>query len=631
MAEAFRSWEEWVGEVQKPPGSGTGSPETGADYDLGGDQAGPVFGPDPGAGGGAPTTTQASGTAGGAAPGGAAAVFGGAGGGAPPVSSSRPKGQAGEAPSFEVNPFAAPATSNPLYSGFFDPLAGQIGKGRDALGGAAQIFGQEAGPHRTFESAGGAGAIEQDIETARGGGAFDLKGSLLGADYTGPGGLSQEARDQVAEILGGLQPRGRSLLSHGGAEDLLRGRVPGLTTGQYREEAARILQDPEYRALAQAYGSGIETLASDAARLGIEAEQVAGERRGEEEAIAQAARTYLAGERGEIADPLRARVEEAKARDRAEREAWARFQETGDPAELEGLGVDPGDFISEASGKRAEAERIKAEVLARPEYERIKDIPLMDLGVSSHGREKLVWPREWFEENKGKYTKRELRELKDLARARQRDLEAAGFSPGTAVGPTGRGRLTPEEREGLSRAERRELKQEKKGAGEFALYDPLYFEDSAPDLQLPDARQYITREEGVAITPEALATEEERARYNAIQAILGEQDLLEEPTLPYREPEIAGEAERFRADELAAVDAQREALEDLSGRWKRKVGRARDQARERSTGATVTANLLRGGTGGMSLGGSEILGIGDMLPNLVGIRDVKTPKRRRAT
>lgn len=600
MAEAFRSWEEWVGEVQKPPGSGTGSPETGADYDLGGD-GGSVFGPDPGAGGGAPTTTHPSGTAGGAAPGGAGAVFGGAGGGAPPVSSSRPKGQAGETPGFQVNPFAGPTgTSSQLYGGFFGPIHGQIQKGQEVLGEAGRVFGQEAGPHRTFESAGGAGAIEADIGKAREG-AFDLGGSLLGADYTGPGGLSQEARDQVAGILGGLQPRGRSLRSQGGVEDLLRGTVPGLTTGQYREEAARILQDPEYQALAAAFGGGIENLASDAARLGIEAEQVAGERRGEEEAIAQAARTYLAGERGEIADPLRARVEEEEARRRGESEAWARFQETGDPAELEGLGVDPGDFISEASGKRAEADRVKAEVLARPEYEAIKDIPLMDLGVSSHGREKLVWPREWFEENKGKYTKRELRELKDLARARQRDLEAAGFSPGTAVGPTGRGRLTPEEREGLSREERRELKQEKKGAGEFALYDPLYFEDSAPDLQLPDARQYITREEGVAITPEALATEEERARYNAIQAILGEQDLLEEPTLPYREPEITQDEERFRED----LGAREEALGELSRKWKRGVRRSRRKARadvvtgpnwpsiERSMGSALKLEALR--------------------------------------
>lgn len=444
-------------------------------------------------------------------------------------------GSSGKAPS--MYGYKAPQSSQDFWNQIFAPVTGGIESGYQQLGGAVGGFREAAGDLRTLEDLGGEEALLRAAETGDPE-AMAAARAAIGADYTGPAGLDPETLAALQREFQDIAPYAKNLSSVAGVQALLEEARPGLSSGARRTEAQRLLESPEFRELTRTLGRDIGALGGTTERERIAAEDFAREREASEAEIARLARQTLEGRRGTIDEDLERRITEANAREQAAAEAYDYFTKTGDASRLQALdlGFDPSMFETELTALDREAQTAREAIVNDPRYEKIKDIPLMTLGITSHGSRRYEWDPEWWEANKdallAEYGKKGVGKLKALARARQKELKEGGFDIG------GRGRE----------------------AGKYAGAENIYGEDLFDPQE--GWKSYVGYDPGNVATRSNIASEAQRGEYNRIQDLLGQVDTLRD-TDPYEAARIESDLEGWATAQREQYEAAREQLEAL--------------------------------------------------------------------
>ena len=348
---------------------------------------------------------------------------------------------------------------------------------------------------------------------------------LLGAQYTGAAGLDLEAVSDIYGAASRLSPYGAGgLTSMAGAGSLLETTTPGLTPGMRREESRRMLSDEDYRTFASQVGRDISRLGGTARQEVGAAQEAATGITEAEELLAGTARGALEGRRGEISGDVTGRLETARAERQALDDAYEQYVETGDLSALSAYGITDETFDTERVQLDREAKEVKAKILGDAKYQSIADVPLMQYGVTSHGREKRDFPQEWYDANKDQYTAPEMAELKKLARQRQNELDDAGFA---------------------------KAKYNEEG-GKYSAVENIYFggEDIFDPSEI-DPDSFVRVEGGEFATRHSMATAAQREDFNFINDMLGEVDRLQD-TDPYEAAQIVTEVEEY----ITALEVQ---------------------------------------------------------------------------
>lgn len=452
--------------------------------------------------------------------------------GAKPFASS---GSSGKAPS--MYGYKAPESSQAFWNQIFAPVTGGVASGYEQLGGAVGEFREGAGELRSFDDLGGEAMLERAIASGDPV-AMEAARAAIGASYTGPRGLDPETLATLQREFGDISPYAGNLASVAGTSALLEQARPGLSSGARRAEAQRLLEDPEFRDISRSLGKDIGRLGSATEAERLAAEEFARERSESEAEIARLARGVLEGRRGSLDEDLERRIAEAGAQQAAAADAYDYFVKTGDASKLQALdlGFDPSMFETELTALDREAQAARDAILNDPRYERIKDIPLMTLGITSHGSRRYEWDPEWWEANKdallAQYGKKGVGKLKGLARQRQKELKEGGFDIG------GRGRE----------------------AGKYAGVENIYGED--PFDPQAGYEQFIEYDPGNVATRANIASTAQRSEYNRIQDLLGEASRLE-ATDPYRAAEVRADLEGWAEAQQEQYEAARSQLEAL--------------------------------------------------------------------
>jgi hypothetical protein len=487
--------------------------------------------------------------------------------------------------------YEPPKGTSEFYSKLFSPITSRLEEGYGDLGGARERFYGEVSPQRTYESTGGEGLIEAALGDTANRQAYEDVEKLLGARYTGPAGLDPEALRAAEEDVAYLTPQAPSLDSAAGFQALLEQRLPHLTAGERRFEAGRALEDPAYREAAQELRRDIGQFRGDVGTEAGAARELAQTRAEEEAAIARQARESLTGRKEDITEDLEGRIREATERDRLVEETIQRFNETGnleDLERLEGLGFDPREFDTEATRLEREAKVAKAAVMDDPRFAAIRDVPLMELGVTSRGRETHRFPDEWFEANKGRLSKNSMKRIKALAKERQKALDDAGFRAASWKRDVG-----------------------DVAGGRFAGLEPIYHTEGEDPFTIADTRPYVNLETGTGATRHNIATEGEREKFNTIGSLLGDAERLEE-TDPHQAARIVADVLGYAEDQKQQYIDTLQRMNDIGEEWGKVVSRARQKYKKsQKFGAKLTRGIsnilgdvgMAGSMGGIEMGG----------------------------
>lgn len=499
--------------------------------------------------------------------------------------------------------FRATATSPQVegpYGEYFGGVAGALGQQKEKTQAARTGFETAAGPSRTYESAGAQGTLESAIAPTstlegRQGRAQSQEAArgFVGARYGGPSGLDQSAIDAINASYRELAPKAQSYRTGAGVQELIRGRAPGLTTGQLRFEAQRLLGDEGYQRQAAEQARAIEESYGDFLASQRTAEDFAKQRAGEEEDIANRSRAFLESQRGGLQGSLAERVAAANAETERTRNAFDTFQKTGELNDLAAIRPDlAAQFNTPQRQLSARAAETWQNVIGQ--FDNLKDVPLMVAGISSHGFARRQLPREWVKENRKKYTKRQWNQIMAQATERQNALEKAGFSPDLTGGKT--------------------IKNQKKlqavKGGEFASVMPLYFgndenllDTNRERYEVADPRAFLNLEGGAPASEEQIASDEERQRYNAVQDILGGADRLDETTAPYIPAAITDETGRYAEEEAAAEKERQKAIGEQAKAYLKIAKKSRKKYTAGRTGRligkTIGSEKLGAALGGL--------------------------------
>jgi len=451
--------------------------------------------------------------------------------------------------------FSTGATSGitPIYERLFNPIEKGIGQQREALAGSVQKFSTAAGDARTYEGIGAENVLSQAIRgdpATRAENERQARG-FLSSVYTGPSMLDQEAISNITQALGGLQTQ---IGSSGGIQDLIRQTTPGLTPGQVRFEAGHLRGDPNFQSKLAQGQSDISRLYANLGVAGREAETFAKSRAESEKNIAERSRGYLESERGDILGQIQKRIEEEKAQQAQAQAAWDQFYGTGALEDLQAVNQTTGatqdlePLKTDFRAKSGEAKAALDAILAR--YPDIKDVPLMQMGITSHGRQTLRFPDEWFATQGAKYSPSEMAAIKERARLRQGEIDPL-FSPRDATTP-------------------------------YQLYAPSYFMGArTPEelqglmLQPEDLRLSASFDPGMLPAAENISTEDQRSVYNQIQNILGEVERLSSAGEPFRAASLALDLDGYFDREIAVMEKRKTELPQLQRQWLATLKRAR--------------------------------------------------------
>lgn len=479
-------------------------------------------------------------------------------------------GPSGTKPTIDITPYSGPTGGGP--TGVLRRLREGLGKLPSVLGEETGKFTEAAGPYRTWEGIGGTSALEAALHPAKGAVEnLEPARALVNAKYGGPSELDPDTVAALQEAAGELEARGQAAETSGGLQTLLEEETAGLSPGERAFEAAHILGSPGYRQEVMQSRGDVARLEAQLAGAQQEASGIGAQRAAEEAAIQKEARAELGGGRGGIQADLAQKVAAAKDVEDAVNAAWDKFQETGDPSDLAALknveGVlkdfNPLDFNTEARTKTQEGLAARQAILDK--YPELKDIPLMELQITSRGHETTGWSPEDYKQLQATYDKPTLERLRKQAMQRQEDLKAAGFAGSHSTG----GRYTnvvgaPADQRWAG------APQETK----YGEYLPLYF---GTDYEPPDVRSYVAADLGVSPTRENMATKDQREVYNRIEDLLDESDRLVEAGEPYRAAEITAEVGRYIDEEKAALQERRGQLSDAQTEWARAVGKAHER------------------------------------------------------
>lgn len=351
---------------------------------------------------------------------------------AAPSSAPSPSGSALWSPATAplTTPAASPATNPPVslpqsYASYFAPLGEDISRLQESLSGAQQQFQEEAGPSRTFEGLGGTQALEQAITTGEG---MEPAREMVDAFYTGP---TQLTSDTLPGDIANLENWVAALRTTPGAMDLVQQQATGLTPGEARFEARHLLQTPDYLQSLGELGTAQKQLSSQFGQATQQAETYAAQRKAEEDAIAQLAQEYLRGRETGLDTELQAQLTQAQGTEAQAQELWDRYQ-AGDWGALEEL-----ERLTNPEGAQAwtQWDTSRQEVLENPEYRVIKDLPEMQKSEEPGAGYK--WDDEWWSQNEKRFSKKQWKAYKELAHKRQKELDALGTEPESALAVSG--------------------------------------------------------------------------------------------------------------------------------------------------------------------------------------------------
>ena len=497
---------------------------------------------------------------------------------------------------------------------------------------ALASFKEQAGPTRTFESIGGQQELQQAITapTTQQDYAQQMEEAknILGSTYTGPMNWTAETAKTAEEVTRiqkqqqELAEQSQALQSGYGVAGLVQKQQPGLTPGQLRYEAQQITQSPEYRSYkAQALadvGQTEQQIKTSAEQAAARAE----ERVGEEKAIGEAATGYLTGQRQDVVDQWSAAIAQKEADQAALDAAWKKFQETGSLEALQGIPEqargnyipgtlagtatpwteaqqwNPEQFNTIARQRLAQGEQTYADIMASPEYASIKDMPLLNIMIDSHGREQYDFSNVPAEQKtlmagmiaKFGGGKQGQAALNDLLVKRQVELEEAGFSPGT---------VREKQRSGAG-----DMYKVGPEYGKYATYMPLYYAEGpeASKWVPEDYRWYLQYLPGSLPTRENLTTEDQATIYNNIETLLGEVDRISQSE-PFAAATVAANVEQFLADEESVLSERKEALKGAAADWAttvKKMRRKYEKAKKAAAWGKVLRVITAVGTMGMS-------------------------------
>ena len=484
----------------------------------------------------------------------------------------------------------------------FDRVFGGIskttGEQAGAINKASEAFGMKAGPSRSFDSSGAQGALRGALDPQSGQAALQAAQQYVNAEYAGPKNLEEAIEgddiDQVQKNVQGLQQRQGALGSSYGIEALLQDVIPELNPGELRFEATRARSDPEFQKRSLAAQGDIARVVASLGQREKEAGGIYSKRAAEEQDIRDRSRSFLTGEQGSILDALRGRTTaEQEAYDK-QYEALDRFAQSGALEDLRALdpevlgGVDPNRFDTEGRRLYEEGTKERERILA--DYADLKEIPYLDPGISSHGRQRWEFPTEWFEKNKGKYSKQDLEALRTRATARQEALAAAGFDPIDLAGT---------------------------GPGKYSSILPSTLEEAVGlEFAPQDIRAYATSvDAGLRPTMEGIASDDERGRVNRINEILNLKDAdLQDPVEKPRRVKLALDAAAYVEDQLAELEGRKEALSKAEQDYRRNLRKARKHYKGRNTPLMKASREIFGDNRFAAVvgGGAEALKHGDL-------------------
>ena len=550
MAQTYTSYESILGDLQRPPGSGT-------TYDLGGDAVPAPTQQQPNynlSGDVAPTPAATAKTA----P--QTTAFAAPQQQQPQQAFAAP---AGQAPSINVAGYAAPQLPTNL-SKYFAPLSTQLKTGRESLGQATSAFTTAAGPYRSYGSIGGEeilrAGVERDTDLARQNQEEEAARALVGARYAGPTGLDQGTLDRLNQQLTGLRSQAGGLTTTAGAAELLRGAAPGLTAGQRQFEARRLLGTEGFRSAARSTQEQTRQLMSDYLRSQSEAAAIAQARTEQEADISAQSRRYLTEAQTPIEQAIGERVAATQEQENALRSAYERAMTTGSMEDLAALGqasgVDVSGFNTIGRQNEARAQEIYRSVVEDPKYETIREVPMMGLRIDKHGKQGWSWDDDTAKQLREQLGERAFQATKKLAIQRQQAFGNTELAAGNV---------------------------RKQGLGSLAIYNPLVqYGGQEAGFDPLAVQPYLGYEQGTGARRENIATADERARLNAIANILGSSQRLGEEE--YRGSVFRADPTAYAALEAEQIAALQKQTEQQAAAWRKMSDKARKQYLESKQG-----------------------------------------------
>lgn len=445
-------------------------------------------------------------------------------------------------------------TTGSMNQRLYDPLTQQGQQGQQNLQQAANLFQQQAGPSRTFESIGGEGTVGRAVESGLG---MDEARKLANAQYTGPAGLDPVALSDLQLMQQQMQTRQQALGTGGGLSGLIQGSAPGLTRGEAQFEAKRRLDESKVKARDLGYNV-VNPFATALARKAEAARGFAGQRTAEEEAIQAATRGALGGRGDVISEDLQRAMEAASGQQTAAESAYSNIQEadpTGRLAAIQaatpylagGTAEDPtgllgadvaARFTTPGMQREEEGRALKQQILDDPKYASIKEYNQLEQGVTKRGKA--------FYDYEGKDLRAVEKDAqkRTLLYERQRELES-------------------------------QFGTRKKG--EYSTTNPLYYGDN---FKSADPASYLGFNPGISPSRENVSSADQRDQYNRINDLLGNLDQIGEEQ-PFRAAKIFAEADRYLEDEEKALKAKgkSQTKEDLE--WAGYVKKARKQYKKK--------------------------------------------------
>lgn len=428
-----------------------------------------------------------------------------------------------------------------------------------------QDFSTQAGPQRSWDSVGGSGAVEQAIQSGQ-----DTQG-LTTASYGGPASIGALNPTGVAGVTGALDrtgQRAREYKNPGGLQGYVQNSVPGVTSGMARYDAAQLGADKGFQ---EAYGGvqqGTEATQKEFAAQEAQSAEFARQRATQEAEIRKNTLDMLQSEASRIQGQVTGRVDTETARNKQLQELYDKITSSGDVGALAQtapglLSFDPSTFNTQRDALALEAQAKRDSIMADPRFASIKDIPLMTLGINNHGVEVKKPDPEWKAANRAKYGEKEWNALLKLMGTRQDALRDAGFAykfggkkhTGVASNPDKKGQET---------------------AAQYSEINPLYF--GTPWEQVQEAG-FLNPVEVMQATVENQIAAEERARYNAIQSLLGG-PTMDPAGLAYEQAKLGFDQSGFQQAEDTKYEDRREQMAQFQQDWARLVNQARGKYEE---------------------------------------------------
>ncbi len=465
------------------------------------------------------------------------------------------------------------STSGSSLDRLFNPIESGAQDQRGALEGASNVFYEDAGPGRTYEGIGAQETLQGAVDTGTG---IDAARDLVGARYEGPQAFNQETVADIQAGIGELQQRASALSSGHGLQSLLQRASPGLTPGEARLEAQRMIGTDDYRQRQAESRDMIREFSEQLRSQRENARKHAEMRQEQEQNIAQQSRDYLGDRRSEINAEVEAQINQRRQQQEGIENVFTEFRRSGDARGLdavpsESLLFDPNDFYTPAQNRLEQGQARWNQLVE--EYADLADHEFLPLEAHYRGQE-------WYGHKPTDIDNETWQRLQE----RQKAFEAE-FSPGTQM-----------------------------QRGQYGDVMPMYFGEQ---VQLPDARAYTFFEPGVSPSRENSSTEVQRTQYNRINDILGDLDRIDAAGEPYRAAMIAADIEGYLNAEEAILEQQDAALTTEQNNWlglirktRKKYKKNRKKQRWAKIAKVIGAVVMTAVGGpvgtGIVLGGNEL-------------------------